>query len=376
MAQEENRNNRTSSALVGMVVFALLAGMTAAIAWVLQDQLIFAWRIIRHYQYQAMGYIPFIGPSPDELPGLLEWLRTTPSREIFGSTMWEIDQHYGRHFGFILAAGFLWVGVSRIRRGMGGTGPELSADNVIDLLTPIFPHLAYIKENNPAGKPIKYRPGQDNRFAMPVQDFEFAEMSPPMGLEKILTPEQLKECRPIYIKDEPNFFAAFDKSLARKAFECQMGPPLLTLKDFSEPERKAFYFFKKRLDTKLPKGHSVKIIQRLEQKHGYVRTFLMSLFEEAKRLGIMTTNDELMPIMDDDRTLFYCLDSIGRDTPWIEAAGPFVHKDMEDLVGIRITEPEVTEAVDSLERYLKLDRATEKEIAESLGEHGLDEESA
>ena len=76
--------------------------------------------------------------------------------------------------------------------------------------------------------------------------------------------------------------------------------------------------------------------------------------------------------MDSDRTLYWALDSVGRDTPWIEAAGPYVHKDMEDLVGVRITEPEVTEAVESLERYLKLDRETAREIAESQGDGGME----
>lgn len=376
MAQDNNRSDSSNSGLSGIVVFGILIGMMAVIAWLTQDQLILVWRVLRYYQYSFLSYIPFIGPSTSDLPILLDWLQNTPSREVFFDSMWEIDQHYGRNFGVLLAALFFWIGVKRVRGNMGASGKELGAESVIELLTPIFPHLQYIKDNNPVGKPLRWRPGEDNQFAMPIQVFEFAEMQPPLGMEKTLTPEQLKACRPIYEQAEKDFFAAFDKSLARKAFEVQMGPPLATLKEFSESEKKAFYFFKKVLDKKLTKADSKKIIQRLEQKHGFVRTFLMGLFEEAKRLGIITTNDDLMPIMDSDRTLFWCLDSVGRDTPWIESAGPFVHKDMEDLVGIRITEPEVTEAVESLERYLKLDRATEKEIAEASGEHGLVEESA
>jgi hypothetical protein len=375
VAQTDDRIDRTNTALAGIVVFGILVGMLAVIAWLLQDQLIYIWRILRYYQYSITGHIPFIGPSAAELPALLEWLQSTPSREIFFDTMWEIDQHYGRNFGFILAILFFWIGTKRILANRGATGPEMTSESVLEVLAPIFPHLRYIQNNNPVGKPLRWRPGEDNQFAMPLQVFEFAEMQPPHGLEKMLTEEQLKDCRAIYEPSEKNFFSAYDKSMARKAFECQMGPPLLTLKDFSTSEKKAFYFFKKILDSKLPKEHSKKIIQRLEQKHGYVRTFLMGLFEEAKRLGISTTNDELLPIIDSDRPLFWCLDSVGRDTPWIEAAGPFVHNDMEDLVGIRITEPEVTEAVESLERYLKLDRATSKDIAEASGEHGLDEET-
>ncbi len=375
MAQDSGypRSGNVGSLFATVAIFGMVVGMLAIMAWLLADQLTMIWRLVRFYQYTITGYIPLIGPPANELPQLLEWLKNTPSREILGSTMWEIDTHYGRNFGFLLAGLFGWIGIRRMLSGRGASGPELSHETVLDLLTPIFPHLAYVKANSPVGHPLKYKPGADNRFAMPLQVFEFAEMTPPPGLEKILSEEQLKQCRPIYIQSEKNFFAAYDKSMARKAFECQLGPPLTTLRDFSESEKKAYTYFKKRLDAKLPAKTAKALVQRLEQKHGYVRTFLMAMFEEAKLLGILTTNDELLPIMDTDRTLYWCLDSVGKDTPWIEAAGVYVHKDMESLVGIRITEPEITEAVESLERYLKLDRATEKEILEASGESGLEE---
>jgi len=374
VAQEENRIDKTNTFLTGVIILAMLVGMVAFIMWALQDQMILVWRVLRYYQYSATAYIPLIGPPASELPQLLEFLKNTPSKDLFVSTMWEIDQHYGRNFGILLAALFLTIGINRVRAGKGATGPELTVESVLKSMSPIFPHLRYIEENSPVGKSIKWdpTPGADNRFAMPLQVFEFAEMKPPPGLEKVLTPEQLKACRPIYEPDTKDFFAAFDKSLARKAFEAQMGPPLTTLKDFSEDERKAFNYFRKKLEKKVPKKEVKALILRLEQKHGFVRTFLMSMFEEAKRVGIVTMNDDLLPIMDSDRTLYWALDSVGRDTPWIEAAGPYVHKDMEDLVGIRITEPEVTEAVESLERYLKLDRETAREIAESQGDGGME----
>jgi len=374
VAAEENRVDRTNVFLAGIAIVALAAAMLGFIFWVLQDQLIYAWRIVRYYQYSATAYIPFIGPSSAELPALLEFLRTTPSKDLFVSTMWEIDQTYGRNFGFLLASIFLLIGYRRISNGKGSFGPELNVESVIDALAPLFPHLQYVKDNSAVGKSIKWstEPGADNRFAMPLQVFEFAEMAPTPGLERLLTPEQLKEARPIYLKDEKDFFAAFDESMARKAFEAQMGKPLTTPKDFSEEEKLAYNYFRKKLEAKIPAAEVKGLILRLSQKHGFVRTFLMSLFEEAKRVGIVTANDELLPIMDRDRALYWCLDSVGRDTPWIEAAGPYVHKDMEDLVGIRITEPEVTEAVQSLKRYLTLDRATEKEMAEASGDGGMD----
>jgi len=374
VAAEENRIDKANGFVAGLAITALLVGMVWFIVWFMQDQVIYAWRIVRYYQYSATAYIPFIGPSSDELPMLLEFLRTTPSKDLFASTMWEIDQTYGRNFGFVLSGAFAYVGIRRVMRAKGTYGPELDVETVLSTLAPIFPHLRYIKENSPVGKSIRWsqEPGADNRFAMPLQVFEFAEMAPTPGLERVLTKEQLKGARPIYIKDETDFFAAFDKSMARKAFEAQMGRPLTTPKDFTDSERIAYEFCKKKIEAKIPRKETKQLIIRLSQKHGFIRTFLMSMFEEAKRVGILTANDELLPIMDSDRTLYWCLDSVGRDTPWIEAAGPYVHKDMEDLVGIRITEPEVTEAVESLERYLKLDRATEKEIAESTGAGGME----
>lgn len=348
--------NKTGDTLTFLAMFAFLFLLIGILAYLIRDDLTYIWRIYRYYCFTASQYIPFIGPPASELQEVLEFLRTTPSSLITFDTMWKIDQHYGRSFGIVVAALFLVIAYRRSLLGKGASG-KLDGEEIIDYMSAVFPHLNQTKGFDPAKDDIFYHHGKDNSRAASVGVFEFATMSPPIGLTKYF--ESKDDERAIYLPDAEDWFVAFDKGLARKAFEAQMGSPLTTVNDMSDAEKKIYKHIKGMLLNNFSKKEVNALVQTLRAQHGFVRTFLMAMFQHAKKYGIYTVTDSIW-LKKEDRILYYCLQSVNKDTPFAEAGGPFVHKDLEDMIGVRINTPEVTEAVEALDRYMQFDRETQK----------------
>ncbi|MCP1674163.1 hypothetical protein J2T57_001265 [Natronocella acetinitrilica] len=81
--------------------------------------------------------------------------------------------------------------------------------------------------------------------------------------------------------------------------------------------------------------------------HGYVRPALMSLLDEARKSGVVAPV-EFSWLKGEDRALWYCLHSVGRKTPFVEAGGAFAHWEIERLIGRSLNRPEVHAAIEAL----------------------------
>lgn len=86
--------------------------------------------------------------------------------------------------------------------------------------------------------------------------------------------------------------------------------------------------------------------------HAYVLTVMASMLEAAREDGVQASSDFLWlkPI---DRRLWYMLNTVGRQTPFVEVAGPFAHWIAEKEIGRRLLVPMVEEATNALEHTLK-----------------------
>lgn len=84
--------------------------------------------------------------------------------------------------------------------------------------------------------------------------------------------------------------------------------------------------------------------------HGYVLTGLLRLLVEARRSGVLDSFTHFRHIKGQDRTLWYVLNSCGRQTPYVEAAGVLAHYYQELEIGRAIPRPIVLEAVDQLKK--------------------------
>ncbi len=106
------------------------------------------------------------------------------------------------------------------------------------------------------------------------------------------------------------------------------------------------------VDALLKKYADSKIVQGVVQSHAYLLTVMAEMLAAARSDGVQASSDFLWlkPV---DRRLWYMLNTVGRQTPFVEVAGPFAHWIAERALGKRLLVPMVEEATNALELALK-----------------------
>lgn len=106
------------------------------------------------------------------------------------------------------------------------------------------------------------------------------------------------------------------------------------------------------VDELCKKYQDRKNVQKVVQSHAYVLTVMASMLDAARVDGVQASADFLWvkPI---DRRVWYMLNTVGRQTPFVEVAGPFAHWIAEKEIGRRLLVPMVEEATNALELALK-----------------------
>jgi len=100
------------------------------------------------------------------------------------------------------------------------------------------------------------------------------------------------------------------------------------------------------------KHENTKLVQQIVQNHAYVFTVLASMLQGAREDGVQASADFLWlkPL---DRRLWYILNVVGRQTPYVEVAGVYAHWVAEKEAGRRLLVPMVEQATNALELALK-----------------------
>jgi intracellular multiplication protein IcmP len=112
-----------------------------------------------------------------------------------------------------------------------------------------------------------------------------------------------------------------------------------------------------RLDTSgtdelLRKHENTKLVQEIVQRHAYVFTVMAAMLRGAREDGVQASADFLWlkPL---DRRLWYTLNTVGRQTPFVEVGGIFAHWIAENEAGRKLLVPMVEQATNALEIALK-----------------------
>lgn len=102
----------------------------------------------------------------------------------------------------------------------------------------------------------------------------------------------------------------------------------------------------------IKKHRDTKGIQKIVNSHAYVLTVMAAMLEKAREDGVQASADFLWlkPV---DRRLWYMLNTVGRQTPFVEVAGPFAHWVAEKEFGKKLIVPMVEEATNALDLALK-----------------------
>jgi intracellular multiplication protein IcmP len=101
-------------------------------------------------------------------------------------------------------------------------------------------------------------------------------------------------------------------------------------------------------DVLLLKHGNSKLAIKVMQHHAYVLTVFASMLELARTDGVFASS-EFLWLKPLDRRLWYMLNTVGRQTPVPEAAGPFAHWQAEKRWGGPLRTPMVESAVKGLE---------------------------
>lgn len=106
------------------------------------------------------------------------------------------------------------------------------------------------------------------------------------------------------------------------------------------------------VDALLRKHYQTKIVQSVINGHAYILTVMASMLERSREDGVQASADFLWlkPI---DRRLWYTLNTVGRQTPFVEVGGVFAHWVAEKEAGHRLVVPMVEEATKALELALR-----------------------
>lgn len=106
------------------------------------------------------------------------------------------------------------------------------------------------------------------------------------------------------------------------------------------------------VDELCQKYENTKLVQNILHTHSYVLTVMAGMLEGAREDGVQASADFLWlkPV---DRRLWYMLNSVGRQTPFVEVGGPFAHWKAEKELGRGLLVPMIEEATHALEISLK-----------------------
>ncbi len=102
----------------------------------------------------------------------------------------------------------------------------------------------------------------------------------------------------------------------------------------------------------IKKYQTHEVVQEICQKHAYLLTVMASLLEAARQDGVVPSA-EFLWLKTVDRRLWYMLNSVGRQTPFAEVAGPFAHWKAEKAMQRRSLVPMIDEATKALELAIK-----------------------
>ena len=205
----------------------------------------------------------------------------------------------------------------------------------------------------------------DGPFAMSKQPLQFA-------LENEIVIKGTKDGLPIVTLDEAAAFACFSRSLGNYwtgRLDClpNYGQALFAIfaakgNDDEDGSRQLLWQIAESsssgnlnfggTNALIAKHIKSQTVGRAVGAHAYCLTALASMLELARTGGVLSMA-EILWLKAVDRRLWYMLNSVGRQTPFIEAAGPFGHWVVEKRLRRPLKVPMVHEAVAGLRQALE-----------------------
>lgn len=280
-----------------------------------------------------------------------------------------VAKQVGTHIRFPIAAMLLLLGmVLNFKASATKYRNVYSMKSLVEAQIPCWPQLSPTFRLDLIKKDINEGP-----WSMAMQPMYFAKYYKLLAVEKLQHQEG-------QLSKEAIYRVTLIQNRAKRLFTMQLGKPWKGVDDlpihtkalfaiFSAKAARASgeardFLFKLASSSKegivdfsgtgelLKKHRDDPAIAKVIDKHAYVLTVMASLIELARLDGVLSCADFLWlkPI---DRRLWFMLNCIGRQTAFVEVAGPFAHWLAEKELGRKIRSPMVDQAVKALESAIK-----------------------
>lgn len=380
-----------------------------------------AWRWLRIGQFYLFAWIPDWVPIFGKLDfaGTIEYLKVTPGEYISSDFIRKVDVYYGKYLSWIPAI-ILGVLGFKLLNKTENVSRVYDMESLLKDRAPNYPFIQKFVDNHPEDKDIYYERGsKDSKdYAAAMSPKHFAEMKPPLGLEKMARKD--KELRKSSIWDGD---VGFDYDLAERAFKSQLGRKYEGLSSLNETEMRLYKELKKRIKSSLSRGSEFidscvrhvfkgktpsgltdtekKIFNRIKEEvekaskgkkakkqsemlrkpyflsifktpdihnlfidrfceeimgnHAYIRTGLMSMLAETRNAGVVASLEFRHWLKGEDRILWYCVSTVGRKVSFVECGGVFAHWLVEKELSRPVPQIFVDEAIVALQEAIKLE---------------------
>jgi intracellular multiplication protein IcmP len=116
-------------------------------------------------------------------------------------------------------------------------------------------------------------------------------------------------------------------------------------------------------NSAIRKHQNSQLVQDIIHQHAYLLTVMASLLAAARDDGVVPSS-EFLWLKPVDRRLWYMLNCVGRQTPFVEVAGPFAHWKAEKAMKRSLLAPMIDEAIKAFEIAVKEVKLSPKEMQE------------
>lgn len=345
---------------------SIMWGIAFIFAAILLIWYVFSAEIITGYLKLKLFEIALLNTFVNVLDPLVQWIYTVSPAELNFKSLEAVGNEVGYYLKWPLS--IILVGLSMILF-VGGTKNRFR--NIYDMQK-----LAHEERDN---WPLLNATNRLNLVEQHVEKGEWAMAMTPMDFAKKhkLLKVELKNMGEFGLKKDIRPVATVLRGRASKAFAKQLGRPWTDARDLPLYARALFSIFAakavgkrkeadklleqiaisagagkklnfKGADELLKRYVKHKKINKVVEKHAYVYTVMSSMLDFARGDGVLASA-EFIWLKTLDRTLWFMLNTVGRQTAPPEVAGVFAHWQAEKAIGHRLNFPMVEEATNALE---------------------------
>ncbi len=195
------------------------------------------WRWIKLIElapfYYIAEYLPFYKDM--EIQKAFHFLAERSGSEIAPITVERFDRRYIVWITWLPAVALIGWGLRRALT-QDTMNKRYDMEQLLARAAPLYPHLQEYVSANPAKQPLVYKRKQKETHvsAMAISPYDFAIMSPPLGLEQQARRDASLR-NPIWDKSD-----GFDIDLAERAFKAQLGRQYAGIESLKDYERRVF----------------------------------------------------------------------------------------------------------------------------------------